>query len=391
MHYLLFNNGIYISDGEVVKKVEKVPEIEQARLCCVDVDVMIASAPQDHLDKKDSLLAQKFAELYSNEYITISEKIGNNIFQVMGIKSERIKDIYSLIPGSGIETFVPYAIAIRGLMTERQVDMSRTIVFVDDLGAQEKLITVFDGLRFSRTRTLNSNKAEDILPDIRRSPIDFNKKSGVFTGHQSTGDLTVIINNKELFEGIKFLDPGISIEFFECQYPALEGLKFTDTPLKYRLPEEIILERKKKELRSRLRHSIIAVSIGLMASVFFGFNQIIYSFTSRDLQAEKSQNAQLRSALNRIDQQIYRDYLKKSKYLDYSSIFFEISGLLPVTYEVSSFKFSAHKDRWIFDTYIFAQDDQFYDEIPRNKILKEAEIKDSFINDRPGKYLKVAL
>ena len=84
-------------------------------------------------------------------------------------------------------------------------------------------------------------------------------------------------------------------------------------------------------------------------------------------------------------------FLKKSKNLNYSSVFFEVSGLLPSTYEISSFKFIGHGGRWVFDTYIFAQDDQFYDEIPRAKILKNAEIKNFFIKNRPGKYLKVAL
>lgn len=397
MDYLLFNNEIFISNGQVIKKVIKGPSlkenfdpIEKARLCYVDVDVMIASAPQDYLDKKDSILAQKFVEVYSNEYITIDEKIDSNIFQVIGIKAEKVREIYSLIPSSKVDAFVPYAIAIRSLLVNKQTDMTRLIVFVDDLG-NEKLMTVFDGLKFSRTRTIYTGNAEDILPDIKRSSIDFNKKLGEFVSKKATGDFEIIINNKQMAEDIKLLEPGLAVEFFDCRYPALEGLKFIDSQIKYRIHEEIILERKKKDLRSRLMCLIISISVCLAGALFFGFNQITYSFLSRDFEGEKLKNSRLKDALNKIDQYIYRDSLKKSKNLNYSSVFFEVSGLLPSTYEISSFKFIGNEGHWILDTYIFAQDDQFYDEIPRIKILKNAEIKDFFIKNRPGKYLKVTL
>ena len=397
MNYLLFNNEILISDGQVTRKIIKEPglkenfeAIEKARLCCVDVDVMIASAPQDYLDKKDSLLVQKFVEVYSNEYITFNEKIDSNIFQVIGIKAEKVKEIYSLIPSSKVDAFVPYANVIRDFLVNKRIDMTRLIVFVDDLG-NEKLITVFDGLKFSRTRTIYTGNAQDILPDIKRSSIDFNKKLGEFASKNVTGDLAIITNNKQMAQDIKLSEPGLAVDFLDCRYPALEGLKFIDSQIKYRIHEEIILERKKKEMRSRLMHLIISISICLAGALFFGFNQAAYSFLSRDFEGEKLKNSQLKDALNKIDQHIYRDSLKKSKNLNYSSVFFEVSGLLPGTYEIASFKFSEHEDHWIFNTYIFAQDDQFYDEIPRTKILKNAEIKDFFIKNRPGKYLKVLL
>ncbi len=405
MNYLLFNNEIFISNGQVIKKIIKGPglkdeldsrfrgndkEIEKARLCYVDVDVMIASAPQDYLDKKDSILAQKFVTVYSNEYITLDEKIDSNIFQVIGIKAEKVKEIYSLISSSKVDAFVPYAIAIRSFLVNKQTDMTRLIVFVDDLG-NEKLMTVFDGLKFSRTRTIYTGNAQDILPDIKRSYIDFNKKLGEFASNKATGDFEIIINNKQMGEDIKLLEPGLAVEFLDCRYPALEGLKFIDSQIKYRIHEEIILERKKKEMRSRLMYLIISISICSAGALFFGFNQIAHSFLSRDFEGEKLKNARLKDALNKIDQHIYQDSLKKLKNLNYSSVFFEVSGLLPSTYEISSFKFFGHEKHWIFDTYIFAQDDQFYDEIPRIKILKNAEIKDFFIKNRPGKYLKVTL
>jgi hypothetical protein len=397
MHYILFNNEILFSNGQVIKKIIKGPglienldTIEKTRLCYVDVDVMIASAPQDYLDKKDSILVQKFQDFYSNEYITLNEKIDNNIFQVFGIKAEKVKEVYSLIPSSKVDAFVPYAIAIRSLLVNKQTAMSKLIVFVDDL-ENEKLITVFDGLKFSRTRNIYSCNSQDILPDIKRSSIDFSKKLGEFASNKVTGDFTIITNNKQMAEELKHLEPGLAVNFIDCRYPALEGLKFIDSQSNFRIHEEIILDRKKKERHSRLMHVIISIGICLAGAFYFGINQLNYSFSSRDFAEVKLKNSQLKDALNTLDQHIYQDSLKRTKNLNYSGVFFAVTGLLPSTYEISTFKLTGNEGHWIFDTYLFAQDDQFYDEIRKIKILKNAVIKDFFIKDRPGKYLRVAL
>ena len=70
---------------------------------------------------------------------------------------------------------LPYEI----LLINKNIDLNKTVVFVDDLG-NERLLTVFDGLKFSRTRVIVNN-GEDILPEIKRSQIDFFKKNrGIF-------------------------------------------------------------------------------------------------------------------------------------------------------------------------------------------------------------------
>jgi hypothetical protein len=397
MHYLLFNGEILISDGKVVKKITREEDslkalgpIERAKVCHVDADVMIASAPEDYLDQKDSLLAKKFAEFYCDEYITQDERIDSNVFQVIGIKAQKVKEIYSLIPSSKVEVFVPYAVAVRSLLMNHKTDMTRPVVLVDDLG-HEKLITVFDGLKFSRTRTIYSDKTETILPDIKRSHIDFNKKLGEFANNKPTGHFTVIANNKPLADEIKLLDPEVAVEFLDSQYPALEGLACTDSLLKYRIPEDIIQDRKKTQAKARFKSVMISLLFCACGALFFGCNQIQFAYLEHELQQEQIKNHKFTNDLNALDRIIYKDSLRDSKKLDYSSAFFELSNLLPSAYGISTFKFARHGDHWVFSTYVFARDDEFYDQIPRIKILKNALIKDFYIRDHPGKYIKVDL
>jgi hypothetical protein len=397
MHYLLFNSDVLISDGQSTQKLTKGPELREAlrsidkvRVCHVDVDVMLASAPGAYVDKKDSLLSQKFTAMYSNDYVTIDEAIDTNIFQVFGLRSEKVKEVYALIPSMQVDAFVPYGMAVRVFLKERQLDMTKPVVFVDDLG-HEKLITVFDGLKFSRTRSITADQLQDLLPDVMRSHIDFNKKMGEFAGHQDKEDFGIVSNNRQLVDSIKLLEPGLAVDFLEGTYPAIEGLKSLDSQIKYRIHEEIILERQKQERRSRFKNLTFALAICLAGGIFSGFSQITCAFARHDLETQKVENLHLLDDLTELDQQIYRDYLNRSKSFDYSSAFFELSGILPSTYETSSFRFMAQGDHWLFDTYLLAQDDQLYEDIPRVKILKDAEIKNFFIKDHPGRYLKVVL
>ena len=148
------------------------------------------------VEKKDSILVRKFKEFYQHEaYIIQDEKIDNNLFQVIGIKEQKVREVYSLIPPEKVESFIPYGIALRNTLINKKLDLNKTVVFVDDLGS-ERLLTVFDGLKFSRTRVI-ANNGEDILPEIKRSQIDFFKKTEEFLSKKNA-DFVIVVNNQTL-------------------------------------------------------------------------------------------------------------------------------------------------------------------------------------------------
>ena len=82
--------------------------------------------PKAQIEKKDSMLARKFGKLHpQNEYILQDEKIDDNIFQVIGIKTDKIREIYSLIPSDKVKVFIPYAIAIRNFLINKNVELRK--------------------------------------------------------------------------------------------------------------------------------------------------------------------------------------------------------------------------------------------------------------------------
>jgi len=395
MNYLLFNNEILVSDGENVRSIPKGTKpnhvfdfIGPVSICVVDVDVLIAMAPETPVEKKDNILVRKFKELYQHEaYVIQDERVDNNLFQVIGIKEQKVREVYSLIPAQQIETFIPYGVALRNTLIGNKVDLNKTVVFVDDLGS-ERLLTVFDGLKFSRTRVI-ANDGEDILPEIKRSQIDFFKKNEEFLSKKGS-DFFVVVNSQSLLAQISKNNEKLSVRFLNVKYPAIDGLKIADSQIKYVLPEEILKKRKEIELRkniSTLVFSLCVVTVGLF---YFLFNKIEYGFLSSQGGIDKQVNEQLNKRLTLLDKETYREDLRLQKSLNYGISYLKVIDLIPPSYEINSFKF-LKSGRWDLELTLSSDNHGPFESIPKVKVLKNADIKDIFINNQAGKHLRVTL
>jgi len=393
MNYLLFNNDCLISHGHQVRRLKRddgletiLGTVDSASICVVDVDVLIAAAVEAPLEKKDSILVRKFTGLYQHDvYIIQDERIDTNLFQVMGIKEQRIREIYALIPPSRVRLLVPYGMALRQAMFKNGIDLNKTIVLVDDQGA-EQLLTVFDGLKFSRTRII-ANTGEDLLPEIKRSRIDFLKKNEEFLN--ANKDFVIVTNNQSLAFEISRNVEKIPVEYLDLAYPALEGLKDLESPIKYRLPEEIL--RQRKELQWKKNLVTVSVSFCMFAAAFlyFVFNKIEGGLDREQYAMARQLNTRLNGSLETLNQETYRQDLKARKTLNYGIRYLEAVDLIPASYQVDSFNFSK-SGRWCLEMSL-SNSDGIYDPIPQLRILKNADIKDTFVNNQPAKHLRILL
>jgi hypothetical protein len=394
MNYLLFNDEILISDGVNVRRVDKdsyddiLVSIEEVNLCVVDVDVLIASAVESPIEKKDSILVRKFKELYQHEaYIIQDEKIDHNLFQVIGIKEQKVREVYSLIASQRIESFIPYGIALRDLLVKRKVNLDKTVVFVDDWG-DERLVTVFDGLKFSRTRVIVNN-GEDILPEIKRSQIDFFKKNGEYLSKKNT-DFVIVVNNQLLVAEILKNERELPVEYLDIAYPALEGLREINTQIKYKLPEETLKKRKEIELKKNVTTMALSLCVVALGLFYFLFHKIELGLVSNQCDLARQTNERLDRKLSLFDRETYREDLKRHKSLNYGMSYLAVLDLIPPGYEVHSFKF-IKSNHWNLELSLSADDGVPFDPIPRVRILRNADIKDTFVNDHPGKHLRIIL
>jgi len=395
MKFLLFNNGILISDGDkdcLVNRENNFKDIlgptEEVRVCVVDVDVLIAAAIESPIEKKDSHLVRKFKEMYPHEsYIIQDERIDNNLFQIIGIKEQKVREVYSLISSDSVDVFIPYGIALRNTLIKKNIDLNKTIVFVDDLG-KEKLLTVIDGLKFSRTRVI-TNSGEDILPEIKRSQIDFFKKNEEFLNKRSS-DILILINDQDLTKQIISNEENLSVEYFDVKYPALEGLKDIHTPIKYRLPEEILKKRREIELKRNVLTAMVSLSIIGMGGFYLLINKLEYGAIEHQYDLARISNEQLNGQLTILDRETYREDLRRNKVLNYGVSYLSILDLIPTSYEVGSFKFT-RSDVWDLELSLSVENGEAFDPIPKVGVLRNADVKDVFVNNQAGKHLRIIL
>lgn len=399
MNYLLFNDTIYFSEGAQVERIEKGPYLKEAlkdmdevSVCVVDIDVELASAPEVQVEKKDSILARKFSKLHpQNEYILQDERIDDNIFQVIGIKTDKAREVYSLIPSNKVRVFIPYAIAIRNLLIKRNFELSKGVVFIDDLG-DEKLVTVFSGKRFSVTRVLTTNDVDNILSEVKRSQIGFSKKIEEFENYKSD-KLTLLTNSQNIASYSLRNEQSINIEYLNEKYPAIEGLKnieVTDSLVKFLLPEEIKGKKRKQELKKKALFLFISSVIIAFGISFALFNEIKLSFLQSKYTRLNQLNRILEEKLAELDIKTYRDNLKQQGFINYATSYFKILNILPSSYEIYFFRYY-QTNHWNLEALIFSKDGEPFEEIPKLDILSEAVIGDYFIKDRPGKRIQVDL
>jgi hypothetical protein len=188
-------------------------------------------------------------------------------------------------------------------------------------------------------------------------------------------------------------EPSINIESINVKYPAIEGLKTIENPgdlVKFLLPEEIKDKKRKQELRKKAASLVVSLLILGAGSGFFLFNKIKLTLGQDQYARLRQQNQILEEKLTGLDLKTYREDLKQQKFLNYANPYLEILNILPLSYEIYSFRYY-QTDHWNLEAYIFSKDGESFDEIPKLNILKDAVINDYFIKDKPGKRILIGL
>ena len=382
-----------MSDGDTVQRIEKHHDPEQMKLaldnasvCVVDVNVLIAAAAGTQ-EQIDSILVRKFKALYQHEpHVIQDEEIDNNTYQVIGISEKKVKEVYSLIPPDRVKVFIPYAIALRNTLETNNVKLDKSVVFIDDLES-ERLLTVFNGKKFSTTRVITHS--ENIVSEILRSQIDFNKKISDFGGDKNK-EYVIVVNSKKLVDEIKKNDNSLSVELLDVQYPAIEGLKEPGTNIKYTLPEENYKKKRVIELRKKAVSFATSIAIVAIGLGYFLFSKVELIAANNQLLVAQQEQDRLGAEQAKIDQETYRSDLKVHSTLNFGIVYQSIVDDIPASYKVQSFKFTKN-DNWSIEMTLVSDVGGAFEQILPVDQLKNAQINDVFVNNLPGKHLRLSL
>jgi hypothetical protein len=393
MHYFLFNNDIWVATDRNVRRLREqerdtfaFENVKTAHVCLVDIDVMLAIAPEERPEQKDLVLSREFSREHPGEYIIQDERVGTNLFQVMGARTEKVREIYRKLPGDKIVTFAPYAMAVRAFLNTQDIPDRKVVAFLDDWGG-ETLITFFEGVKFSTTRRFHDEKIERILPEIRRSAISFSKSL-----KSENGPYLVMTNNSDWAQRILALDPTQAVISLTVPFPAIEGLKTAQFPVKFELPEEVIKRTREKERCAKTPYFVAAGALILLGVFCVLFYWIGLSLQTAAYENVRGINVELEKKLVVLDQVVYRSAIQEPKGPNYGEVLYRVSHLLPPSYEMYALSFSSNGGHWQAQVDLALPSGEAFEEIPKSHLFgKDMTVNNVLVKDRPGKSIRIDL
>jgi len=140
MNYLIFDSDIYYETKEGSGRISRQDTgmiltgyDKDASIAVMDTLQKQVAAPQKDAFNRDQLIAASF----SPEYVTQSEQIGNNMFQVIAVERTKVAEIYKCFGFENVRRVVPYGVALREFLKRSGLlDSKKRIVFTGSSGSR---------------------------------------------------------------------------------------------------------------------------------------------------------------------------------------------------------------------------------------------------------------
>ncbi len=391
MNYLIFDNDLYY---DLEGKTGRAPKSEmqavfkgstrEASVAVIDTLQKQVAAPEKSPSRKDEVIASSF----TGEYLIQSERIAENLFQVIAVEKPKINEVYKILGFENVRLVVPYAIALREyLKNNNLIDEKKRIVFLDHLGDQV-LLTIFHKNIFTSPRRL-TNVLKQVTRELMRSQESYR------SANKTDAEISFLIvtNSKEIADEIvaSCLDSKDNIILVQDAYPALSGLKQGKFSMHYMLPEQFIRLRELEAAKKRVFN--LGVMLGVLA-VFLIL--VLASFSMNKTASLRLKNLYLEEAssnevLKSVYLAKYKDILRSQKKVNFPYYFSLFLRSLPAEYKLDSMTIkSLSGGRYRFKAIVsLSTKDKPLAKLSLPPSFKQARIENILTKDNPG--VKVTL
>ncbi len=391
MNYLIFDNDIYYDlDGKTgiapksdMQAVFKGSSME-ASVLIIDTLQKQVAAPEKIPLRRDEVLSSAF----TGEYLTQSERISENLFQVIAVEKPRINEVYKYLGFGNVKLLVPYAVALREYLRNNKLpDENKKVVFLDHLGDQV-LLTIFNKEIFTTPRRL-TKFLKTITTELKRSEEHYKSLN------KSEEEIKFLIatNSKEILDEIvsSGFETKENIVYVEDKHPALTGLKQGKFSMHYMLPEQFIHLRELEVAKKRvLRIGIMLGVIAVLFAVLLGVYSINKTASSRlrNLQLEASS---LSKSLEKDYLTKYKSILRNKKKINFPYYLNAFLKALPFEYnpELITIR-QVSNGLYSFESILSLDSkDKPLSKMSLPKVFKGAKQENILVKDNPG--LKITL
>ena len=391
MNYLIFDEDIYYDlDGKTgTASKDKMHDVfgglpKDSAVAIIDTLQKQIAAPEKSPSKKDEVIASSF----SGEYLTQSERIGENLFQVIAIEKSKVAQVYKHLEFENVRLVVPYGLALREFLRNNNLfAQDKRIVFLDYLGDQV-LLTIFNKQVFTTPRRLSKN-LKQVIRELMRSQENYRAQN------KADAQISFLIatNSKEIIDEIvsSGLDTQDNIIFAKDSFPALSGLKQGKFSIHYLLPEQFIRLRKIKEAKRRVFNLGVMLGILTVFLILLLGSINVNKTVSRRLKNLQFEEAHQEEILKSAYRAKYKDILSREKKINFPYFFNLFFQALPSECKAESITIRSLSDgRYSFEAIVpLGARNRPFTRMNLPAAFKQARVENILVKDNPG--LKVTL
>ena len=393
MDFLLFEEKIYYSidnkKGALPKsEIRSLFSGKPKELCVALTDTIqkVTAAPDSNPEKRDEMIIKSFSE----DFIIQSENIDKNLYQVIGIEKQKVKEVYALLEKEKVKLLLPYGLALRAFLNKCNFSVKdKAVVFLDDID-DALLLTIFNGAAFTSPRRLALDP-QRVIAELQRSENKFKDR-----GKERTRETNffIVSNNKEVLDAIivQNIHPQEDTAYVEDYLPAFSGMSAAKFDMHFLLPEQVVKQRRAREIKKNLALLVMALIIlaaGLSLFLFSAGRRANLEARLKESLAAKADNE---GKLKRLYREKYQSIVIGAKKVNASYLLSLFLQNIPGSYSVDFIELKKQGGEWILEAKVFLEDSRkFFIPLAWEGVLKAARTENITVNKKPGQRIYLEL
>ena len=388
--YFFQNESVYWEkDGQfgVVSKEEfskdTFPKDTSVQVLINNVDFKTITVSDIESQLSDEIISANFSPIQ----VVQSEKLNSSLYQGMAADKEQVSETYRLFNKDAIKVFIPYQIALRAFINNKNLlDDIKISIVIDDL--QDRLIlTIFWGMKVIETREIQKKGTDKLAEEVVRSEKNFITN---YIKEVSNPSFMIISNNKELCEAVSHIKghKKEDIICFDEIYPAFAALNFAKFNVHFYLADEILKQRRMKELKHNLVSFIVAgalVGVSLICFLVAAFQEHVVVDENIKLNASRTILVDKITLENTL---VYKDILKKREKINLFTLYENFIKNVPPRYLIENFSLVLNNvhdlsGEWVFTGYLMS-DKSLASQFGSKGMFKNRTVDNIFIKDSPA-------
>lgn len=387
MQYFIFDKDFYsqtIGSTSVIKpsdiaSISRVDPLVSVAVVDYLPKIVVTSESNQQI-KEDTILRN-----FDKSLVLQDEKISSNTFQVIGIESEDIKQIYASFKNCTVSSVIPYGLAIRAFLKSRDLAVAdKVVVFIDKLD-DKILLTFLNDMVYTRTSKIIYSNTEEILSEIKRHIQNY---TSVYK-KESTEEITYLfVTNSDVIHALLLSQNILGLDdciLLDSPFPAIEGHSSARFDLHFLLPEDLLRLRKLQNFKTRLKVITLAgvlLSIGTITCIAgFAINNASLS----KFRALQNNLQVIKAELVSENLKHYHDYFVSRENNKSAALIYEFLSNIPVDHFVQEYSITKIGEKRKFEGIIAPGTKSMeLDNFLKRGYFKSAKVEYILLNNQPS-------